>query len=254
MALAPPSLVQRRLPPAPAADSTAAPTVVLLHGRGADENDLLGLVPLLPRRCAYVSLRAPLRFPYGGFAWFEHDDEGHPDEASFARSLQALHAEIGPLRGTAKAAPRLAVVGFSQGAAMVAALLLTGARADGFGVLSGFLPASLAAADAGAVPAGAGATMQHVAADGGSRAVPAGAGTPPAKAPSAPPPAAFVGHGSQDPLVPVEAGRLLRTALEAAGARVTHREYEEGHAISADEADDLATWLQAVLFADGGQG
>ncbi len=234
MALDPPSLVQRRLPPAPAADSTAAPTVVLLHGRGADENDLLALVPMLPRRCAYVSLRAPLRFPYGGFAWFDHDDEGLPDEASFARSLQALQAEIARLRGPAEATPRLAVVGFSQGAAMVAALLLTGARADGFGVLSGFLPASLAAPSAGAAPARSGGT--------------------PEAAPCSPPPAAFVGHGWQDPLVPVEAGRLLRAALEAAGARVTHHEYEEGHAISADEVDDLATWLQAVLFPDGEQG
>ena len=46
------------------------PLVVLLHGWGADERDLAGLVPALPAEPVYASLRAPLPLPGGGFGWF----------------------------------------------------------------------------------------------------------------------------------------------------------------------------------------
>ncbi len=47
------------------------PVLILLHGIGADENDLFGLSAYLDGRFFVVSVRAPYVLPYGGFAWFE---------------------------------------------------------------------------------------------------------------------------------------------------------------------------------------
>lgn len=191
--------------------------MVLLHGRGADEDDLLGLLPWLPRRYLYVSLRAPRHFAGGGYAWFEHNETGRPELASFQESLAALHAFLSHLPeelGADRA--RLALVGFSQGAAMAAALALSGAPARSVAVLSGFLP------DSSPVPA---------------------------RTPLTAPPQAFVAHGVDDPLLPLAAGREIRDRLQAVGTDVTYREYPMGHTIGEDEVEDLAQWLTASLAA-----
>jgi phospholipase/carboxylesterase len=228
-----PRLSRYLVPPSlPAAIGQPTPTVVLLHGRGADEHDLLGLLPELPATCAYVSLRAPLPFPSGGYSWFTSDVAGLPDEPSFLQARRRLQGELEELRRRGGAP--LAVVGFSQGAALAAALLLARAPADAFAVLSGFLPASAIAPDA----AGAGAA----------------APVSPVPEPSPPPasaPAAFVAHGLHDPLVPVVVGRLVAARLQAAGARLTYREYDEGHAIGDEEARDLGIWLGTALAPGG---
>jgi len=71
------------------------PLVVLLHGTGADEHDLLDAGEELQRafggELAVASLRAPLGLGYGGFAWFE----GY----SFAPERRALEHTV---RGAAQ--------------------------------------------------------------------------------------------------------------------------------------------------------
>ena len=69
-----PTVVWRR----PAKRGPATPLVVLLHGRGADERDLIDLAADLPRTYAYASLRGPLELPEGGFRWFEDRGVGRP--------------------------------------------------------------------------------------------------------------------------------------------------------------------------------
>lgn len=65
---------------APGPDAAAsAPAVILLHGYGADENDLAGLAPLLAPEGDWCSVRAPQRVPHGGSAWFPITTPGRPD-------------------------------------------------------------------------------------------------------------------------------------------------------------------------------
>lgn len=45
-----------------------APVLVMLHGIGSHEGDLLQLAPYLDPRLAVISLRAPLPWGAGGFA------------------------------------------------------------------------------------------------------------------------------------------------------------------------------------------
>ena len=61
----PSSLVHRVLEPENSAASVH-PTLIMLHGRGADEEDLLGLSTYLDQRFLYISARAPFGFQYGG--------------------------------------------------------------------------------------------------------------------------------------------------------------------------------------------
>ena len=60
---------RHRLPSNPA--DKKPPLLILLHGIGADENDLFGISSFLDERFFIVSARAPFTLPYGGFAWFE---------------------------------------------------------------------------------------------------------------------------------------------------------------------------------------
>lgn len=62
---------------------TTAPLVVLLHGRGSHEQDIIGLAPHLPAGPAYVAVRAPIA-EGSGWAWFANRGIGRPVAASLA--------------------------------------------------------------------------------------------------------------------------------------------------------------------------
>ena len=96
-----------------------APVLLLLHGYGSHEHDLLGLAPHFPAGYEAVSLRAPLQMGPVAFAWFPLADPGLPDPAAVARATDDLLAWV-----DAELAGRTVVpVGFSQGGLMVTQLL-----------------------------------------------------------------------------------------------------------------------------------
>ena len=74
--------------------------LVLHHGRGSDEQDLLGLADVLDpaRRLHVVSPRAPLTLPgWPGYHWYVVPRVGYPDPDTFRASygeLSALHDEL----------------------------------------------------------------------------------------------------------------------------------------------------------------
>jgi phospholipase/carboxylesterase len=209
-----------RIVPARHRRGAPGPALVLLHGRGADEYDLLGLADWLDPRLTVISVRAP--FPLGpGYHWYDLVQIGAAEPVSYAAARTRLTAWLDalvPAHGLDPA--RVYLLGFSQGAVMAAGLLLDPAglavRPAGAVLLSGYLPLD-----------------QHppVAAD-------ALAGVP-----------VFVGHGRQDPLIPVEFGRHARDTLTGFGATVTYREYPIPHTIGETELADIAAWLTARLDA-----
>src|SRR5437867_12893845 len=71
------------------APPSGAPGLLLLHGRGADEEDLMGLQAALDPRLTIVSARAPFRLG-PGFAWYDMPQIGSPDEETFHASLDEL--------------------------------------------------------------------------------------------------------------------------------------------------------------------
>jgi len=208
------SLTHRVILPRAAGDD-APPGLLVLHGRGADESDLLSLAPALDPRLVIVAARAP--FQLGpGFHWYDLLAIGRPEPESFGRSRELLGRFLGEIvDGYGIDPKRLFLLGFSQGAMMSGSLLLMqpGAIA-GAVLLSGYLPLH------------AGLTIDPEAVRGKP---------------------VFVRHGTRDVVIPVEFGRESREFLSAAGAALDYGEYPIGHQISEQELRDVAAWITGRL-------
>jgi phospholipase/carboxylesterase len=207
----------------PSVPSPRPPLLVLLHGIGADELDLLPVADALDPRLLAVSLRAPYEAEPMGYAWYALDWRTTPptprvDQAEASRA--ALAAFLPELASRAGADPeRVFLFGFSQGAAMALAVALT--RPE---LLRGAIVHS-------------------------ARVLP-GLERPERRAP---PEAlarleALVIHGIDDDVIPVAAGREIRDlAAPLLGERLTYREHEAGHFVTADSVGDAARWVAARL-------
>jgi phospholipase/carboxylesterase len=92
------------------------PLLVLLHGYGADERDLFGLVPYLPGDCIIAAPRAPLAppWPAPGHAWYpiEGLESRDPSHVTAAASALLAWLDVQPSSGV------IGLLGFSQGAAI----------------------------------------------------------------------------------------------------------------------------------------
>jgi phospholipase/carboxylesterase len=191
--------------------------LVLFHGRGADEHDLFPLLEFLDpeRRLLGVTPRGPLSLPPGGAHWYALQEVGYPDRDTFL----ATYAEVGAWldsfleeRGISHGSSVLG--GFSQGAVM----------AYSFGLGAGRLRPAALIALSGFIPTVEGFELDL----------------------SEIPPVA-IGHGTYDPIIPVEFGRQARKILEEAGASVLYREYPLPHAIDPQFLMELRSWLGQAL-------
>ncbi|GAA3774371.1 dienelactone hydrolase family protein [Microbacterium kribbense] len=121
---------------APEADRAGRPLLVLLHGYGADEHDLFGLVPELPGEFVVAAVRAPLHppWPAPGYSWYPIEDVTAADLAGTGtrdaqRVTHAAAAFIRWLDAAAGAADSIGLFGFSQGASVaIQAMRLDPAR------------------------------------------------------------------------------------------------------------------------------
>jgi phospholipase/carboxylesterase len=177
----------------------AAGALVLLHGRGADENDLFPLLDELDpeRRLHGYTPRGPLSLPPGGAHWYVLGGLGTPERETFTVSYEALGEFLDALPYA-----RIVLGGFSQGTAMAYALSLFRERPRPGALLamSGFIP-----------------TVGGYELDLDS-----------------PFPPITIVHGVFDEVIPVQWGRAARDTLEGAGAEVIYRESPIGHWIDPD--------------------
>jgi phospholipase/carboxylesterase len=184
--------------------------LVLFHGRGADEHDLVPLLDVLDpeRRFVGITPRGPLSLPPGGAHWYAVHEIGYPDPSTFLPTYE-LVAEW--LDGLGFPPERMILGGFSQGAVMSYAMSLGRGRSRPASVLalSGFVP-----------------TVEGFELD------------------LEPPlPRYAIGHGTLDPVIRVEWGRRARTLLEEAGADVRYAEYPLPHSIHPGFLLQVRDWL-----------
>lgn len=193
------------------------PALILLHGRGADEDDLLGLAEYFDDRLLILSPRAPYAFAHGGGrTWYDLEEIGKPDRAMFLESHRRLCAFI--TEATTHYGPdpqKVFCCGFSMGSIMALAVALTQAE-----LLSGVI------ANSGYVPEDAGIEFRW----SGVKGKPF-----------------FLGHGIYDPVIPFSYSRRAKELLESHGAVVTHREYDMGHQINEESLNDMIAWLAPRL-------
>ena len=185
-------------------EAASAPegALVLNHGRGADENDLFGLLDELDpeRRLVGVTTGAPLtNVPPGGRHWYLVPRVGYPDPATFASSYEALTGFLdGFLAERGLGWDRTVIGGFSMGAVMSYAVSLGEGRPTPAGLIafSGFVPTV----------------------DGWSPELEGREGLPVA-----------IHHGANDPIISVDFARAARKLLQDGGIEPAYLETDAGH-------------------------
>src|SRR5262245_61403819 len=198
----------------------APPLLILLHGIGSNEEDLMGLEPYLDERFVVVSARAPHPYSWGGYAWFEIEwlPNGIAiDRAQAEQSRDVLVRFIGEAVAAYGADPaRVYLMGFSQGAMMGGWVAL--ARPElvaGAALMSGRIPEEVRAEIAD-----------------------------PAKLAGKP---FLVVHGTYDQVLPIQNGRASRDLLQRLPVELTYREYPMAHEVSAQSLAEVVAWLAARL-------
>lgn len=200
--------------PEGAADTDPLPLVFVLHGRGADANDLADLAPMIGTGYRFVFPNAPEPFEPApgfqfGFTWFD----GWPAEpSSIKKSRNLLMKFIDEILERYATPPgRIILSGFSQGGMMS---LDVGFRiADklaGIVVMSGALYED----------------------------------DPP---PFAPQPPVLIVHGTQDDMIPVLAARRTRRVLESHGVEPEYHEFPMGHFVTPESMGIVADFIRRQL-------
>jgi phospholipase/carboxylesterase len=194
--------------------------LVLHHGRGADEHDLLMLGDVLDaeRRLHVVAPRAPLQLPgWPGFHWYVVPRVGYPDPETFHAAYGALaDFHDGLWQRTGLSAERTVLGGFSMGSVMSYALGLGPDRPAPAGILafSGFVPTVEG-------------WQPDVAGRLGLRA--------------------YIAHGRNDPVMEVGFARTARDLLEAGSLDVEYHESDAAHQIDPTRVPAATDWLRTTL-------
>ncbi len=204
----------------PARSAEPAGVLILHHGRGSDEQDLIGLAPVLDpeERLLVVAPRAPLRVPGSpGYHWYLVPRVGYPDPESFEnayRELAALHDELWERTGIGP--DRTVLGGFSMGTVMSYALGLGGDRPPVAGILalSGFVPTVEA--------------WRPSLEDRRDTRV-------------------LIAHGRQDMVIPVTFARQAHELLKSAGFDVDYRESDAAHNVDPGDVPRVTAWLERTL-------
>ena len=214
----------------PAKEASAC--VILLHGLGADGHDFEPVVgelsEALQERVRFIFPHAP-QIPVtinGGAvmrAWYDitnmdgEDFDSRADESGVRTSSAILGDMLDAQIASGIAADRLVAAGFSQGGAIA---LHTALRYPlplaGILAISTYLPLQSALAAERSEANGA---------------------TP-----------IFLGHGSQDPMIPLRYCEQSRRALREFGYPVETHTYPMAHSVCAEEIRDMDDWLCRVLL------
>jgi len=194
------------------------PTLVLLHGRGANEDDLLGLVPYLSPRFLFIAARAPFAFPFGGVTWYDLQEIGSPNGDQFAESYERLVRFLNDIQKHYPVDPRQTfLLGFSMGTVMCYSLALTmPERIRGVVAHSGYVPEA--------------SSLEFQWGNLGQTSF-------------------FVAHGIYDPVIPISFGRRANELLAKTNAPLEYREYPIQHEMSDESLHDLSGWLVKHLDA-----
>lgn len=197
-----------------------APLLVLLHGVGSNERDLMGLAPELDERFFVVSARAPITLQPGSYAWFhvQFTADGPviiPDEAEDSR--KKVLAFVDELVRDYPVDPRqVYLMGFSQGCIMsLAAALTEPKKFAGVVGMSGRLlpevvPKMAPAEDLKGLPL-------------------------------------LIVHGTYDNVLPIANGRGIRDQLQMLPVELEYKEYTMAHHVTPESLADIRDWLKRRL-------
>lgn len=195
------------------------PLVVLLHGLGSNEDDLLSLEPGLPSHALVVSVRAP--FGWGdGYAWYAvstKDGKRVANTEQLQSSLALLVELLDELAAKyAYDKEQVYFMGFSQGAIMSYAMALQHpTRVHGIAAWSGRIDASCLTNRASEKE------IQQV--------------------------HFFISHGTADGMIGIDEARKANEELLKIGVKPEYHEYPAAHTITPEMAADTYKWLESLV-------
>jgi phospholipase/carboxylesterase len=209
------SLLHHAAPPRERLDGKP-PLLLLLHGYGANEDDLFSLAPYLDERFLIVSARAPVTLNAGSYAWFNlgFTPQGVViDKAEAEHSRRTVRQFITEVVDAYGCDPQAVyLMGFSQGAMMSMAVALTfpGTTAAVVSMSGRVLPQ----------------VLDQIADKDALIDLPI-----------------FVAHGTGDMVLPISHGRDTRAKLSELPVALSYHEYPMGHEISYESLNDITEWL-----------
>ncbi len=221
----------------PPTSENRPPVLVVLHGYGTDEHDLLPIAEKVGPEFLVVSLQAPIELSNGGHSWYDllQTPSGIiPDDITRHQSEEQILAALpGIIEREGGDVNRVVFMGFSQGAAVIYSTLavydLTTPLSAGRGAgasptmrvrviasinMSGYLPRdifeALSEKDFSGFPF-------------------------------------FLSHGELDELIPFQALGEAEEVLSRQGADVTARAYPCGHGVLPETVEEIAAWLRKIM-------
>ena len=200
--------VHRYIPPSSDAELTGSTTLLLLHGTGGDEDNLISLGRMLMPGAALLSPRGKVN-EGGALRFFRRIREGVFDQKDLALRTDELAAFVeGAAQTYALDRGRIIAVGFSNGANIAGSLLL---RRPGL-VRAAVLLSPMVPFEPKPLPGLSGTEV-------------------------------FIGAGRADAMVPAEQTERLAELLREAGADVSVHWESSGHTITPSEIDAAKKWL-----------
>jgi len=189
--------------------------LILLHGVGSNEQDLISLAPYMPDDMTVISPRGPFALGEGRYAWYQVDfSKGKPEiNAGQEEQSREIIREFVQQIKAKYSIDEVYLGGFSQGAIMSYTLGLT--EPD---LVTGVLSFS-------------GRILQEIR-------------TLVATTDNLKNLRVFIAHGTQDTTLPVHYAREAKTFLESKGITPTYHEVNMGHQITGEVIVDVREWLK----------
>ena len=191
-------------------------TILALHGRGSNEEDLVALAPHIPQGLLWISPRAPLLVGPDSYEWYRVKVIGKPDPEQVFSALETLDHFVDEVLTAYPIDPQnLFLLGFSQGSLLSMCYALTHpARVAGVMAQSGY------------IPTGVDLEIDQARLKGKPF---------------------LLTHGEQDTLIPVEWGRESRDRLQGLGVDLTYHEFQMGHSVSRESLAVINKWLEMQI-------
>ncbi len=200
------------------------PVLVVLHGYGTDEYDLLPIAEQIGGEFLIISLQAPIELHNGGHSWYDllqtpsgiipDDMTRHDSEEQLLASLPRIIEQEG---GDAN---RVVLLGFSQGAALIFSLLAV-YDLKNYGIIpiasinmSGYIPRDILEA------------ISEKQFDDFPF---------------------FISHGEFDELIPIQALAEAEKLLTQQGADVMAKMYQCGHGVLPETVGDIISWMKLKI-------
>lgn len=192
--------------------------IFLIHGYGADKNDLFSFANYLPNELTVIAMQATYSMPFGeGGAWYSI--ELGPNGEHLSNVEQAKHSvhEIQKFINSSVShygfdAENIFVLGFSQGAILSYSMVLNNPEKFKYVLpLSGFIMD-------GIMPDSYTKDYSHL--------------------------DFYSAHGTMDGVIPIEKGRTVSALLKKLEIKHIYHEFPAAHSIAQKEFEEIIEWLR----------